>query len=242
MHEDDEQQEQEIHLRDYLHVLQKRKWLVLATIVISFSIAAIVSFRTRPQYQSQRRSSSSGRRQDPVDRADHPGRFGFDRLLQHPVQDPPEQHTRGYGGGSAAHLGESGIRGTTESGGAPRLGRAAARRRTRRASMQLLRRSPRIDIEPVKTPSSSTSRPGPTTRSSRPCWRTRSLMRTSSRTCSSRSTQTSRPAAFSANSPRMPARSSRVRARAAALQRDEQRHLHGRAPGGDDRPTWAAEH
>ena len=52
MHEDDEQQEQEIHLRDYLHVLQKRKWLVLATIVISFSIAAIVSFRTRPQYQS----------------------------------------------------------------------------------------------------------------------------------------------------------------------------------------------
>ncbi len=52
MHEDDEQQEQEIHLRDYLHVLQKRKWLVLAAVLISFTTAAIVTFRTRPLYQS----------------------------------------------------------------------------------------------------------------------------------------------------------------------------------------------
>ena len=52
MHEDDGQQEQEIHLRDYIHVLQKRKWLILAAVVISFTTAAIVSFRTRPLYQS----------------------------------------------------------------------------------------------------------------------------------------------------------------------------------------------
>jgi capsular exopolysaccharide synthesis family protein len=52
MHEDDDLQEQEIHLRDYFHVLQKRKWLVLAAVVISFSTAAIVTFRARPLYQS----------------------------------------------------------------------------------------------------------------------------------------------------------------------------------------------
>jgi capsular exopolysaccharide synthesis family protein len=52
MYEADERQEQEIHLRDYLHVLQKRKWLLIATVVVAFSTAAIVSFRTRPLYQS----------------------------------------------------------------------------------------------------------------------------------------------------------------------------------------------
>jgi uncharacterized protein involved in exopolysaccharide biosynthesis len=52
MHEDDEQQEPEIHLRDYLHVLQKRKWLILAAVVVSFTTAAIVTFRARPVYQS----------------------------------------------------------------------------------------------------------------------------------------------------------------------------------------------
>lgn len=52
MREDDEPQEQEIHLRDYLHVLQKRKWLIIAAVIISFSLAAIKIFRMRPQYQS----------------------------------------------------------------------------------------------------------------------------------------------------------------------------------------------
>ena len=52
MRDDDEPQEQEIHLRDYIHVLQKRKWLLLAAVVISFSTAAIVTFRARPRYQS----------------------------------------------------------------------------------------------------------------------------------------------------------------------------------------------
>jgi len=50
--ENDEPQEQEIHLRDYIHVLQKRKWLLLAAVVISFSTAAIVTFRARPRYQA----------------------------------------------------------------------------------------------------------------------------------------------------------------------------------------------
>jgi len=52
MREDDELQGQEIHLRDYLQVLQKRKWLILAAVVIAFSTAAIVTFRQRPLYQS----------------------------------------------------------------------------------------------------------------------------------------------------------------------------------------------
>ncbi len=52
MHEDDEQQEQEFHLRDFLPILLRRKWLILATVIIAFSSAAIWSFRERPQYQA----------------------------------------------------------------------------------------------------------------------------------------------------------------------------------------------
>jgi capsular exopolysaccharide synthesis family protein len=52
MQDSEETQGHEIHLRDYLHVLQKRKWLILAAVVISFSIAAIVTFRKRPLYQA----------------------------------------------------------------------------------------------------------------------------------------------------------------------------------------------
>lgn len=54
MRDDDEEleQEQETHLRDYLHVLLKRKWLLLTILVLSFSIAAIRTFRERPLYQA----------------------------------------------------------------------------------------------------------------------------------------------------------------------------------------------
>jgi len=52
MQEDDEFQEAEIHLRDYIQVLQKRKWLILAVVIVAFSSAAIVTFRARPLYQS----------------------------------------------------------------------------------------------------------------------------------------------------------------------------------------------
>jgi polysaccharide biosynthesis transport protein len=44
--------EQEIHLRDYLHVLDRRKWLILTVLVVSFTIAAIRTFRERPLYQA----------------------------------------------------------------------------------------------------------------------------------------------------------------------------------------------
>jgi len=52
MYEEDYPQEQELHLRDYLHVLQKRKWLILTIVVIAFSIKAFTSFRERPRYQA----------------------------------------------------------------------------------------------------------------------------------------------------------------------------------------------
>ena len=48
----DEQQEREIHLRDYLHVLFRRKWLLLTIVVACFTIAAIRTFRERPMYQA----------------------------------------------------------------------------------------------------------------------------------------------------------------------------------------------
>ncbi len=52
MNEVDEQQEREIHLREYLHVLLKRKWLLLTVVVVCFTVAAIHTFRQRPMYQA----------------------------------------------------------------------------------------------------------------------------------------------------------------------------------------------
>jgi capsular exopolysaccharide synthesis family protein len=52
MLEADDFQEPEIHLKDYIHVLQKRKWLILAVVVISFSFQSITTFRERPRYDA----------------------------------------------------------------------------------------------------------------------------------------------------------------------------------------------
>ncbi len=46
------QQEQEVHLRDYLRVLQKRRWTVIAFFVILVTTVAVGTFTARPVYQS----------------------------------------------------------------------------------------------------------------------------------------------------------------------------------------------
>ena len=52
MQDDDEQQEQDIHIRDYVHVVLKRKWLLLMVLVVCFTMAAIKTFRERQIYQA----------------------------------------------------------------------------------------------------------------------------------------------------------------------------------------------
>jgi succinoglycan biosynthesis transport protein ExoP len=46
------QQEQEVHLRDYLRVLQKRRWTVIAFFVILVTTVAVGTFTARPVYRS----------------------------------------------------------------------------------------------------------------------------------------------------------------------------------------------
>jgi len=45
------QEEKEIHLRDHLRVLQKRKWMIIALILIPVIFTLIQSFTTRPIYR-----------------------------------------------------------------------------------------------------------------------------------------------------------------------------------------------
>lgn len=45
-------QESEVHLRDYLRVLQKRRWTVIAFFIILVSTVAVVTFTVRPVYRS----------------------------------------------------------------------------------------------------------------------------------------------------------------------------------------------
>jgi len=45
-------QESEVHLRDYLRVLQKRRWTVIAFFVILVTTVAVVTFTVRPVYRS----------------------------------------------------------------------------------------------------------------------------------------------------------------------------------------------
>jgi succinoglycan biosynthesis transport protein ExoP len=45
------QEEKEIHLRDYLRVLQKRKWMIIALILIPVIFTLIQGFTTRPIYR-----------------------------------------------------------------------------------------------------------------------------------------------------------------------------------------------
>ncbi len=45
-------QEQEVHLRDYLRVLQKRRWTVIATFIILVTTVTIATFSARPIYQA----------------------------------------------------------------------------------------------------------------------------------------------------------------------------------------------
>ena len=45
------QEEKEIHLRDYLNVLKKRKWIIIALILIPVIFTLIQSFTTRPIYR-----------------------------------------------------------------------------------------------------------------------------------------------------------------------------------------------
>ncbi len=47
----DELEETEIHLKDYLRVVSKRRWTVLAVFVAVITTVAIVTFRQRPVYQ-----------------------------------------------------------------------------------------------------------------------------------------------------------------------------------------------
>jgi polysaccharide biosynthesis transport protein len=46
------QQEPEVHLRDYLRVLQKRRWTLIAFFVILVTTVAVVTFTVRPVYRS----------------------------------------------------------------------------------------------------------------------------------------------------------------------------------------------
>ena len=48
----DEPLETEIHLKDYLRVVVKRKWVVLAVFVAVVTTVAIATFRQRPLYQA----------------------------------------------------------------------------------------------------------------------------------------------------------------------------------------------
>jgi capsular exopolysaccharide synthesis family protein len=48
----EEQHETEIHLKDYLRVLHKRRWVILTTFVVIFTLTAILTFRQRPLYQA----------------------------------------------------------------------------------------------------------------------------------------------------------------------------------------------
>ena len=48
----DEPHETEIHLKDYLRVVVKRKWVVLAVFVAVVTTVAIATFRQRPVYQA----------------------------------------------------------------------------------------------------------------------------------------------------------------------------------------------
>lgn len=47
----DEPEETEIHLKDYLRIVNKRRWTVLAVFVAVVTTVAIVTFRQRPVYQ-----------------------------------------------------------------------------------------------------------------------------------------------------------------------------------------------
>jgi capsular exopolysaccharide synthesis family protein len=51
-HEANMIQEPEVHLRDYLRVLQKRRWTVIAFFVILVTTVAVVTFTVRPVYRS----------------------------------------------------------------------------------------------------------------------------------------------------------------------------------------------
>jgi len=44
--------EEEIHLRDYLDVLIRRKWVVLVTILVTFTTVAVFTFSQTPQFRS----------------------------------------------------------------------------------------------------------------------------------------------------------------------------------------------
>ena len=46
------QSEQEVHLRDYLRVLRKRRWTVIAFFVILVTTVAVGTFTARPVYRS----------------------------------------------------------------------------------------------------------------------------------------------------------------------------------------------
>ncbi len=46
------QQEEEIHLRDYLQVVLRRKWIIIAFFVVSVTIVAIKSFKATPIYKT----------------------------------------------------------------------------------------------------------------------------------------------------------------------------------------------
>src|SRR3989304_5709440 len=46
------QQEEEINLRDYLQVVLRRKWIIIAFFVVSVTLVAIKSFKATPIYKT----------------------------------------------------------------------------------------------------------------------------------------------------------------------------------------------
>jgi uncharacterized protein involved in exopolysaccharide biosynthesis/Mrp family chromosome partitioning ATPase len=49
---DNPEQEQTIHLTEYYHILLKRKWLILASLILVSTLTAFITFRMMPVYQA----------------------------------------------------------------------------------------------------------------------------------------------------------------------------------------------